>query len=42
MLIEQMDQASTLQNQAEKEADVAMQQLEDFINGQEELVSHPL
>ena len=39
VLVEQIDQAASLQLQAEKEADVAMQQLEDFINGQEELVS---
>ena len=39
MLVEQIDQAASLQMQAEKEADIAMQQLEDFINDQEELVS---
>ena len=39
VLVEQIDQAASLQMQAEREADVAMQQLEEFINGQEELVS---
>ncbi|XP_064645329.1 uncharacterized protein LOC135498802 isoform X1 [Lineus longissimus] len=37
VLIEQIDQSQKLQNVAEKEADVAMAQLEDFINEQEEL-----
>ena len=34
----QIDQASRLQEAAEKEADIAMTQLEDFINEQERLV----
>ena len=39
MLIEQVEQAQKLQTEAEKEADAAMTQLEEFINEQEKLVS---
>ena len=39
MLIEQIEQATKLHGEAEKEADLAMAQLEDFINEQEMLVS---
>lgn len=38
MLIEQVEQAQKLQTEAEKEADAAMTQLEEFINEQEKLV----
>ena len=38
MLIEQVEQAQKLQTEAEKEADNAMSQLEEFINEQERLV----
>ena len=38
MLIEQVEQAQKLQTDAEKEADAAMTQLEEFINEQEKLV----
>ncbi|XP_021373671.1 microtubule-associated protein futsch-like isoform X2 [Mizuhopecten yessoensis] len=37
VLIEQVEQAQKLQTEAEKEADVAMTQLEEFINEQERL-----
>ena len=39
MLIEQVEQAQKLQTEAEKEADAAMTQLEEFINEQEKLVN---
>jgi len=39
VLIEQVEQAQKLQTDAEKEADAAMTQLEEFINEQEKLVS---
>ncbi len=38
-MVEQVEQAHKLQSDAEKEADAAMAQLEDFINEQELLVS---
>ncbi|KAL5020532.1 hypothetical protein ScPMuIL_003424 [Solemya velum] len=37
VLVEQIDQAQSLQNEAEHEADAAMSQLESFINDQEKL-----
>ncbi|KAL3884703.1 hypothetical protein ACJMK2_024815 [Sinanodonta woodiana] len=37
VLIDQLEQAQKLQNEAEKEADAAMTQLEEFINEQEKL-----
>ncbi|XP_013417598.1 nuclear mitotic apparatus protein 1 isoform X2 [Lingula anatina] len=37
ILVQQVDQAQRLQTEAEKEADSAMTQLEDFINEQEQL-----
>lgn len=39
LLIDQVEQAQKLQTEAEKEADTAMSQLEEFINEQERLVS---
>ena len=39
ILVRQIEQAVELQGEAEKEADVAMDQLEEFLNEQEELVS---
>lgn len=41
ILIEQVEQAHRLQNDAEKEADAALTQLEDFITEQEQLVGRP-
>ena len=41
-MVEQVDQAHNLQSEAEREAEAAMAQLEDFINEQELLVSHPV
>ena len=41
ILIEQVEQAQKLQTDAEKEADAAMTQLEEFINEQEKLVYSP-
>jgi hypothetical protein len=40
ILIQQVEQAQQLQTDAEKEADQAMTQLEDFITEQERLVGH--
>ena len=42
LLIEQVSQAQKLQTEAEKEADAAMTQLEEFINEQEKLVGNKI